>query len=355
MFIKIITIPIMLGVLGHRYYNHHDYKISYDQFKNDVEWALARVPNINELITMSYPLAIANMVIEPFIERLYQINPIAKAVIRDWTKIPSNIAAWWNENEIGGTNVKYDEGNVYGGITKITCKSSVVGIYANFNHGAAGGNLEGISRISNYICEPTSRIYNLISKEKQIQNNTNTSYFEFAKKNIDNELLLQATAEGLTKNAVADQVGSFFGKLGVFQFLKTIYVTIENKFISVTVDAMAGGNLLHHRIAAVHAATSNQHFKKATTICALIGVDFILKTVAEGVTSFIITPTVRIAQDSIGNITKLGWEYWNHKESNITKSIEKKVDKESMRDLDDDTTPLHPVTEINNDINHDEL
>ena len=68
---------------------------------------------------MSYPLAIANMIIEPFIERLYQINPIAKAVIRDWTKIPSNIAAWWNENEIGGTHVKYDEGN---GTAEIRCK-----------------------------------------------------------------------------------------------------------------------------------------------------------------------------------------------------------------------------------------
>jgi hypothetical protein len=354
MFIKIIALPIMLGVLGHRYYNHHDHETSYDQFKNDIDWSLARVPNINELITMSYPLAIANMIIEPFIERLYQINPIAKAVIRDWTKIPSNIAAWWNENEIGGTHVKYDEGNVYGGITKIACKSSIIGIHANFNHGLGEGDLEKISRISNYICEPTSRIYNLLSKEKQMQNITDINYFEFAIKNIDTELLLQATAEGLTKNTVADQVGSFFGKLGVFQFLKTIYVTVENKFISHTVDAIAGGNLLHHRITAVHAATPNQHLKKVAIISALIGVDFILKTVAEGVTSFIITPTVRIAQDSIGNIIKVGWEYWDHKKSNITKSIEKEVDKESMRDLDD-VMPLHPVTEINNDTNHDEL
>ena len=354
MFIKIIALPIMLGVLGHRYYNHHDHETSYDQFKNDTDWSLARVPNINELITMSYPLAIANMIIEPFIERLYQINPIAKAVIRDWTKIPSNIAAWWNGNEIGGTHIKYDEGNVYGGITKIACKSSIVGIYANFNHGAAEGDLEGISRISNYICEPSSGIFNLISKEKQIQNNTNTSYFEFAKKNIDNELLLQATTEGLTKSTVADQVGSFFGQLGVFQFLKTTYVTVENKFISVTVDAIAGGNLLHHRIAAVHIATPNQHLKKAITIIALIGVDFILKTAAEGVTSLIITPTVRIAQDSIGNITKLVWKYWNYKESDIIKSVEEEADKESMRDLDD-SMPLHSIIEINNNTNHDEL
>ena len=52
MFIKIIALPIMLGVLGHRYYNHHDHETSYDQFKNDIDWSLARVPNINELITI---------------------------------------------------------------------------------------------------------------------------------------------------------------------------------------------------------------------------------------------------------------------------------------------------------------
>ena len=34
MFIKLIALPIMLGVLGHRYYNHHDHETSYDQFKN---------------------------------------------------------------------------------------------------------------------------------------------------------------------------------------------------------------------------------------------------------------------------------------------------------------------------------
>ena len=83
MFIKIIALPIVIGVLGHRYYNHHGHNTLYDQIKSDLEWSLARVPNLNELFTMSYPLAIANIVIEPFMERLYQINPIAKAVVRD--------------------------------------------------------------------------------------------------------------------------------------------------------------------------------------------------------------------------------------------------------------------------------
>lgn len=354
MFIKIIALPIMLGVLGYRYYTHNDHETSYDQFKNDIGWSIARVPNINEFITMSYPLAIANMVIEPFIERLYQINPIAKAVIRDWTKIPSNIAAWWNGNEIGGTHIKYDEGNVYGGITKIACKSSIIGIHANFHHGLDEGDLERISRISNYICEPTSRIYNLISKEKQVQNITDINYFEFAIKNIDAELLLQAMAEGLTKNTVADQVGSFFGQLGVFQFLKTIYVTVENKFISITVEAIAGGNLLHHRITAVNTATPNQYFKKAIILTSLVGIDFILKTLTESITSLIMIPAVRMAQDGIGSIIKQSWEYWKHKESNSTKSIEEEVDKESVRDLED-VMLLHPVTEINNNTNHDEL
>ena len=99
MFTKMISIPVIFGIFGYnRYYNHNESEIAYDQIKSDLEWSLARVPNLNELITMSYPLAIANIVIEPFMERLYQINPIAKAVVRDWTKIPSSIVAWWSGN-----------------------------------------------------------------------------------------------------------------------------------------------------------------------------------------------------------------------------------------------------------------
>ena len=339
MFNKMIVLPVILGVFGYRYYNHNGNKIVYDQIKSDLEWSLARVPNLNELITMSYPLAIANMVIEPFMERLYQINPVAKAVVRDWTKIPSSIVAWWSGNEIGGTHIKYDEGNIYGGITKTICKSSIIGMHANFNHGLDGGDLEKVSRMSNYICEPTSRMYNLISKEKQIQNDTHTSYFEFAIKNTDVELLLQASAEGLTKNVVADQVGNFFGKLGVFKLLKATYVTIENKIISVTVGAIANGDLLHHRIEAVHVATHNQYLKKAIVITSLIGIDFGLKTLAEAITSFIITPTVRIAQDGIGIIVQQSWEHWEHKES------------ESFRE---DVASLHSTIGTDNNINYNE-
>jgi hypothetical protein len=317
-----ISIPVIFGIFGYnRYYNHNGNETAYDQIKSDLEWSLARVPNLDELITMSYPLAIANIFIEPFMERLYQINPIAKAVVRDWTKIPSSIVAWWSGNEIGGTHIKYDEGNVYGGITKTLCKSSIIGMHANFNYGLDGGDLEKISRISNYICEPTSRVYNLISKEKQIQNNTETSYFEFARMNTDAELLIQASAEGLTKNLVADQIGNFFGQLGVFKLLKTIYITIENKFIYVTVGAVANGDFLHHRMETVHAATANQYFKKAIVMPSLIGIDFCLKALAEAITSFIITPTVRMAQDGIGIIVKESWEYWEHKESESIENI----------------------------------
>ncbi len=49
MFIKIIALPIVIGVLGHRYYNHHGHKTLYDQIKSDLEWSWARVPNLNEL------------------------------------------------------------------------------------------------------------------------------------------------------------------------------------------------------------------------------------------------------------------------------------------------------------------
>ena len=227
-------------------------------------------------------------------------------------------------------------------------------MHANFNHGLDGGDLEKVSRISNYICEPTSRVYNLISKEKQIQNNTDTNYFEFAIQHADAELLIQASVEGLTKNVVADQIGNFFGQLGVFGALKTTYVAIENKFIFVTVGAVANGDLLHYRIETVHVATHNQYLKKAIIITSLIGIDFGLKTLAEAITSFIIIPTVRMAQDGIGIMVKQGWEYCEHKELNATKSVEEEVDKESIQDLEN-VMPLHSVIETDNNTNHDEL
>jgi hypothetical protein len=322
---KIIVLPVIFGIFGYRYYNHNESDIAYDQIKSDLEWSWARVPNLNELITTSYPLAIANIVIEPFMERLYQINPMAKAVVRDWTNIPSSVVAWWNGNEIGGTHIKYDEGNIYGGITKTICKSSIIGIHVNFNHGLDVGDLERVSRISNYICEPISRVYDLISKEKQMQNNTDTNYFKFAIKNTDMKLLLQASAEGLTKTAVADQIANFFGQLGVFRLLKTIYVAIENKFIFVTVGAVADGDLLHHRIETVHAATPKQYFKKAVVITSLIEIDFGLKILAEAITSLIIAPTVRMAQDGIGIMVKQGWERCEYKESDLSTEIDNNI------------------------------
>ena len=148
----------------------------------------------------------------------------------------------------------------------------------------------------------------------------------------------------MTKNVVADQIGNFFGQLGAFKLLKAAYVTIENKFIYVTVGAAANGDFLHHRMETVHQATPNQYFKKAIVIASLIGIDFCLKTLAEAITSFIITPTVRMAQDGIGIMVKQSWEYWQHEES------------ESLRgdivssDLSTETDKT--LTETDNNINH---
>ena len=86
----------------------------------------------------------------------------------------------------------------------------------------------------------------------------------------------------------------------------------------------------------VHQATPNQYFKKAIILTSLIGIDFCLKTLAEAITSFIITPTVRMAQDGIGIIVKQGWEYWEHKES---ESIENIISSDLSMETDNSTNP----------------
>ncbi len=142
------------------------------------------------------------MICEPIINTLYHNNPIAKAVVRDWTKVPFNVAAWVYGNEIGHTHIKYDEGNFGGSIAKAACKSSLIGIYAFLHPGSGVGALEGVSRISNYACEPVSRVFALISKDKQKEQADHVNYIDYAMVKVDLEIVIQAIIEGITKNAL---------------------------------------------------------------------------------------------------------------------------------------------------------
>ena len=313
MVVKSINIvwPVVISVLlGNRYYNDDGYKFNTNKLNDDVVWCWNRVPNFDEIFTMSWPLAVFNMGAESLVNRLYDANPIAKAVIRDWTKIPSTIASWWSGNEIGGTHIKYDEGSLYGSVSKVICKSVLIAGYANFHPGLESGGLEGISRASNYLCEPTTRVFGLISKEKQLHNATNIPYLEFAQNTITTELLIQSTAEGIIKTSVADQVGGYLGELGIFSFLKQLYISTENKYFYSITGIKTGSPFFYQRMQSIPNAQIHIP-KKIFILITLPVLDFTLKTSSEMVTTMLLAPASRIAQDIIGSLTNQGYKYFS--------------------------------------------
>ncbi|WPX96613.1 hypothetical protein Bandiella_00730 [Candidatus Bandiella woodruffii] len=258
---------------------------------------------------MSWPLASANVIVEPVMNSLSERNPVAKSVVRDWTKIPSTIASWWEANEIGGTGIKYDEGSVYGSLTKTVCKSLIISAYSAFHTKSDSGHLEGVSRTSNYVCEPVTRVFGLTSRERQKQNATDTDYMEFAANNINAELLIQAAVEGIMKIAAADQAGQFLSKFGIFSFLKSSYIAIENKYIDFAIGTSGSYALLTERLHALYNAKIGLQ-KKVLVMPSLIILDFGLKITLEMITTCLLTPTSRITQDIAGNAINLAYDWY---------------------------------------------
>lgn len=160
-----------------------------------------------------------------------------------------------------------------------------------------------MSRASNYVCEPVARVFALISAKRQQENATGIDYFEYAKNNIGMELILQATASGFSKNIFSDQAGAFFGNTGIFTYLKSFYIARENQFISYTIG-QNGGELLYDRMHSISQASDVNIISKFVVGTGVIALDFVFKSLYEIITTYLLAPTARIAQDSVGYLVK---------------------------------------------------
>jgi hypothetical protein len=293
-----IVLPALTAWLSYRYYYHTGYKNIWEYIKTDTEWLWARVPNLGENLSTAFPLALFGVVFEPWMERLYQTNPTAKSVVRDAMRIPSNTYAWYSGEEVGHTNITYDVGNIMAGSLTTLCKVSIIGSYAISYPDA---NWEGASRAANYICDPITRAFSLISRAKQEGNNTaNLSYLEFAQQNLSLTLMLQSIAEGVTKAFVADQCGKMFAQLGVFALLKNSFIKIENQYINWAFNAQHGMLLYDRVISVQHSVNTYIQPLKLFATLSVIGIDFAFKTFAEMFISYIMIPLVRASHDAVG-------------------------------------------------------
>ncbi|CAL7963522.1 hypothetical protein MIDIC_60013 [Alphaproteobacteria bacterium] len=267
-----------------------------------LSWTWARVPNFKEVLTSSTPTAIVTVLAEGWLNK-FGYNPVAKAFIRDFLKVPSNVASVLFENELGGTGVKYDIGNVYGGLTKAFCKASVISVGQYTAHGATNKEyLAAWGRGANYACEPLVRLFALTSKDKQKLHDTETGYFTFMRENMNFKLAGRAVVEGIAKNAVADNVGEVLNKYHVPQNIKGAYVKAEGKFISAIVGQ--GVQLTLETTMLTKFGTINHGVRgpvlKVVAVAALVAIDIVAKIGAEIITTYLLAPFVRIGQDGVG-------------------------------------------------------
>lgn len=307
------VLPVPVAYAAYKYWHNND------QLKEDLNWAWNRVPNFGETLTLSSPMALLSVAFEPYVEQLYQNNPASKTVLRNAISIGSTYLASRNQNEIGGTGVKYDEGHVMGNVFVSSCKAGLI-VAMSPNTGEPGSR-EFFSLQSNYFCEPLGRSFNLISQNKQQLNATDVNYFDFAINNFSIALAMQALSESIAKVTLANQVGAMWGYLGLFPFVKNIYVGLENEFVSYMVGASAAGTLLVDRSNAVW-QTNHHVVKKSAVIAGLVIIDASLKICAEVITSYLMTPPVRIVQDVVGLYAKQGYDEITNFFNNMLHSAE---------------------------------
>ncbi|CAL7963513.1 hypothetical protein MIDIC_60010 [Alphaproteobacteria bacterium] len=270
---------------------------------SSLSWAWARVPNFKEVLTSSVPQAIVTVLAEGWLNK-FGYNPVAKAFIRDFLKVPSNVASVLFENELGGTGVKYDIGNVYGGLTKAFCKASIISIGQCSAHGVDNKEyLAAWGRGANYVCEPIVRFFALTSQDKQKLNDTTTEYFTFMAGNMNLKLAGRALLEGAVKTTISDQVGETLNKYNIPQKIKGSYVSAESWFLSFVVGQgmqLALETTMLSKLSTINHGSKGGIAFKVAAAGALILIDIVAKIGTEVITTYLLAPFVRIGQDGVG-------------------------------------------------------
>ncbi len=92
------------------------------------KFIIKRIPNIKELLTTTSINSAVELWLGEFLKQ-YGNNPTTKNIIRDGTKIPPILWNVASRNIVGGTEYEYDEGYIYGSLTKFTCKAIMQGSF----------------------------------------------------------------------------------------------------------------------------------------------------------------------------------------------------------------------------------
>lgn len=302
-----------------------------------------RVPNFQEAftsasVTSAIELALGNAM------DLFGENPTAKSVIRDFTKVPSNLVLAYNGNTVGGTGFKYDEGHLYGSIIKAVCKVTVLSAFstASFYNPALLVHFETAARASNYICEVPARFLVLMGQKKQTANATTVSYIEFLRNNWQYQDILDATVEAIFKTFTTDYLGQLIKGLR----LEHIQKTLANGVINAYVKDLTGNPeyLTSHKssiweelgsgISAIYEAGIEEHgssedidtfvyysFDPIAYIKAIIVIPFVKYTshdVKSIIDAYLLAPPARFVQDTTGllldYLIEVKKEFFNHQE-----------------------------------------
>ncbi|CAL7960954.1 hypothetical protein MIDIC_240020 [Alphaproteobacteria bacterium] len=207
-----------LGVLGAEAAHavHDIVKTAEAMFPNKgAAWLEQRIPNFGEVWKDTVFLG----VVSSFLGDIK--NPTALSFIRDYVKAFPAILKWYNGDAIGGTDVQYGLANVAAAFVKPVCKTLVIGVGT---YSSAGLGFEASSRLSNYICEPFSRVLNILSEGHQKYNKGHSKdpgfkdvgFIEYCKAHVEwGKVVAQAGIDSLLKTIISDQFGKIVGNLGL--------------------------------------------------------------------------------------------------------------------------------------------
>jgi hypothetical protein len=269
------------------------------------EFALERIPNLREAMTNSATKSFMDTLLGD-LSFAFGDNPTASSIIRDFTKLPSVFIAVLAENDYGGTGYVYDEGYVYSSLVKFACKSVIIiGYTSSYPGGLA--QLETVGRVSNYVCEPFSRFFIIVSQERQKENKTDIPYIHYLKDNFKKEWVYESIGEGILKTVTTDLLGEGMKLLGIGQAIRQYTSAIDSKLLNY----VAGSN--------VHTFSPKDSVWTKIAVCKnVLHSDFIGYIVGSGIwvvdntgkfatdmiTAYLMAPPSRLIQDGTGEIIK---------------------------------------------------
>lgn len=298
------------------------------------DFVVARIPNIKEAVTSSMSKSVVETISGDLNAR-FGNNPTAKAIIRDSSKLSGVVISSYHKHEIGGTGKTYDEGNIVSAIVKVSCKASIL-----IGHGLTSKNpdYEIAGRKANYICEPLSRFFVVVSGDRQIEGSTDQNYFSYMVSNFKLSWVFRSLFEGIAKTSVTDQLGEIL-KPAIKQATTTVNVntnTLDKKIASVftqnleLINSFESGESIYHRASKV---TSIDNYVSRYALTAFSAVTNVLsKFVVDLGVTYVMSVPARIGQDLTGEFI----DFFFRKFENLSE-IFNKTDSSAINNLPENT------------------